>query len=75
MTPPPAFFAAVSACATKGRACCARVDLMRPGRWNSAVTGHDAIPRTVQKGPENQEDGREAHGARQRRTVRNAPKI
>jgi hypothetical protein len=32
-----------------------------------------ASPRTVQTIMENQKDGRAAHGARQRRTVRNAP--
>lgn len=37
----------------------------------SSATAH---PRTVQKAQGNQEDGRAAHGARKRGTVRNAPK-
>src|SRR3546814_19900819 len=35
-TLPPARWAAASACAMKGRACCARVERMRPGRMRKS---------------------------------------
>ena len=47
-TPPPAFFAAASACAMKGRVCCARVERMRPGRMRNSCSSDMAHPRTVQ---------------------------
>jgi hypothetical protein len=73
-TPPPAFFAAASTCAMKGRACCARVDRMRPGRMRNSLLSDMMRPRTVQNSEEKQKDRRGAHGARKRYTVRIAPK-
>jgi len=72
-TRPPAFWAAASAWATKGLACCARVERIRPGRMRNSLSSDMGRPRTVQIIKENQEEERAAHGARQRRTVRDAP--
>lgn len=60
---PPAFRAAASACATKGLAACARVDLMRPGRMRNSRSSSIATPRTVQNSQQKQSDERNAHGA------------